>query len=72
MLEKEVQALKQANTIPIDVDRALVGRGFIKHIKIGQPPGAIPFTPDAEGYMVTIIESQEWLIPVKKLRPVTW
>lgn len=44
-LERQMQALNQSNTIPFDVEYALMGRGFIKTAPPEEPTAAV--TADA-------------------------
>lgn len=44
-LELEVASLRQTNTIPLEVDRAFVGRKFIKYSGNPQILDALNFTP---------------------------
>lgn len=35
-LQRQINALKQSSTIPLDIDRSFVGRGYMKSISINQ------------------------------------
>lgn len=74
-LEKEIQSLKNSDSIPYEIDSALKGRGFLKTGKIDTPPGEwynnsgfLGGNPDVQSgairYLKIENEGQNWWIPL--------
>jgi len=63
-LEKQFANLKQASTIPLDIEKALAARGFVVTAPIGTPPGDWDLN---EGFIVTIDGTQAQGVATKYL-----
>lgn len=61
-LERQMQALKQSNTIPYDVEYAFMGRGFIKTAPPQEPTASL--TQDARYIRVLNMGGIDYFLPL--------